>query len=68
MISLKPVSETEILTDAESETKSILWKLEFRECPWAPTPDGAWERGLEETVRMLDEARAQVVLSWSPGT
>ena len=68
MISLKPVSETEILIDAESETKSILWKLEFRECPWAPTPAGAWERGLEETVRMLDEARAQVVFSWSPGT
>ena len=68
MTSLKLVSETKIPSDAESETKSILWKLEFRECPWAPTPDGAWERGLEETVRMLDEARAQVVFSWSPGT
>ena len=68
MISLKLVSETETLTDAESEAKSVLWNLEFRGWLWAPTPDGAWDRGLEETVRMLDEARAQAVLSWSPGT
>ena len=58
MILLKPVSEMEILTDAESETKSILWKLQFREWLWAPTPDGVWERAGQEAVRMLDEARA----------
>ena len=43
-VSFKPVLEA---TDA----LELKWL-------WAPTPDGVWERGLQEAVRMFHEARA----------
>jgi len=55
----KPVSETETFTDTEREAKLGLSKLAFRDWLWAPTPDGIWERALEESVRSLEAARAQ---------
>ena len=55
----KPVSETETFTDTEREAKLGLSKLTLRDLLWAPTPDGIWERGLEESVRSLEAARAQ---------
>ena len=59
---IKPVSETETFVDAESETKVELLKLAFRKWLWTPTPDGVWERALEDAVRSLSEARAQADL------
>ena len=55
----KPVSETETFTDTKREAKLELSKLEFRRWLWAPTPDGTWERALEESLRSLEAARAQ---------
>ena len=45
-------------TVSESE-RELCWKT-FRDVLWAPSPDGAWERGLEATVRLLAETRALV--------